>query len=69
MYNMLINSTCPQATLDLDGDRLVSRGEVMEVFQQLGSTGSKIMGLQVSGQGRWRCCRLLRLRPCGCVAA
>ncbi|KAG2493237.1 hypothetical protein HYH03_008653 [Edaphochlamys debaryana] len=34
------------ATLDLDGDRMVSRQEVVEVFKQLGEAGTRIAGLQ-----------------------
>ncbi|KAG2427358.1 hypothetical protein HXX76_012552 [Chlamydomonas incerta] len=33
------------AALDLDGDRLVSRQEVLTVFQQLGAAGTRIAGL------------------------
>lgn len=51
LYSVWTCPACPQAILDLDGDRLVSRGEVVEVFQQLGSMGSRITGLQVS-EGR-----------------
>lgn len=46
------SSSSPQALLDLDGDRRVSRVEVVEVFKQMGAVGRRIGGLQVSGGPR-----------------
>ncbi|GLC39247.1 hypothetical protein PLESTB_001651900 [Pleodorina starrii] len=37
------------ALLDLDGDRRVTRGEVLEVFRQMGDAGRRIAGLQEPG--------------------
>ncbi|GIL68702.1 hypothetical protein Vafri_21956 [Volvox africanus] len=37
------------ALLDLDGDRLVTREEVLEVFRQMGGVGKRVGGLQEPG--------------------
>ncbi|GIL82053.1 hypothetical protein Vretifemale_10957 [Volvox reticuliferus] len=37
------------ALLDLDGDRLITREEVLEVFRQMGGVGKRVGGLQEPG--------------------